>query len=35
MSKTFYQKDRDKVLSKAREYYKNDRELLKEIDTTL
>ena len=30
MSKTYYQKNRDKVLSKAREYYKNNRELLKE-----
>ena len=30
MSKTYSQKDRDKVLSKAREYYKNNRELLKE-----
>ena len=29
MSKTYYKKNRDKVLSKAREYYKNDRELLK------
>ena len=25
MSKTFYKKNRDKVLSKAREYYKNNR----------
>ena len=30
MSKTYFQKDRDAVLSKAREYYKNNRELLKE-----
>ena len=30
MSKTYYQKNRDKVLSKAREYYKTNRELLKE-----
>ena len=30
MSKTYYQKNRDAVLSKAREYYKNNRELLKE-----
>ena len=30
MSKIYYQKNRDKVLSKAREYYKNNRELLKE-----
>ena len=30
MSKTYYQENRDKVLSKAREYYKNNRELLKE-----
>ena len=30
MSKTYYQKNRDKVLSKAREYYKNNRALLKE-----
>ena len=30
MSKTYYQKNRDKVLIKAREYYKNNRELLKE-----
>ena len=30
MSKTYYKKKRDKVLSKAREYYKNSRELLKE-----
>ena len=30
MSKTYYQKNRDKVLSKAREYNKNNRELLKE-----
>ena len=30
MSKTYYQKSRDKVLSKAREYNKNNRELLKE-----
>ena len=30
MSKTYYKKkNRDKVLSKAREYYKNNRELLK------
>ena len=29
MSKT-YQKNRDKELSKAREYFKNNRELLKE-----
>ena len=29
MSKTYYQKNRDKVLGKAREYYKNNRELLK------
>ena len=29
MSKTYYQKNRDKVLSKAREYYKNNKELLK------
>ena len=38
MSKTSYQKNRDAVLSKAREYCKNNRELLKErvkIDTTL
>ena len=38
MSKTYYQKNRDAVLSKAREYYKNNRELLKErvkIDATL
>ena len=31
MSKSYYQKNRDKVLNKAREYYKNDRELLKEL----
>ena len=30
MSKTYYKKNRDAVLSKAREYYKNNRELLKE-----
>ena len=30
MNKTYYQKKRDAVLSKAREYYKNNRELLKE-----
>ena len=30
MSKTYDQKSRGKVLSKAREYYKNNRELLKE-----
>ena len=30
MSKTYYQKNRDKVLSKAREYYTNNKELLKE-----
>ena len=30
MSKTYYQKNRDAVLRKAREYYKNNRELLKE-----
>ena len=30
MSKIYYQKNRDAVLSKAREYYKNDGELLKE-----
>ena len=30
MSKTYYQKNGDKVLSKAREYYKNNKELLKE-----
>ena len=30
MSKTNYKKNRDRVLSKAREYYKNNRELLKE-----
>ena len=30
MSKTYYKKNRDKVLNKAREYYKNNRELLKE-----
>ena len=30
MSKIYYQKNKDKVLSKAREYYKNNRELLKE-----
>ena len=30
MSKTCYKENRDKVLSKAREYYKNNRELLKE-----
>ena len=29
MSKTYYQKNRDAVLSKAREHYKNNRELLK------
>ena len=29
MSKTYYQKNRDAALSKAREYYKNNRELLK------
>ena len=28
MSKTYYQKNRGAVLSKAREYYKNKRELL-------
>ena len=33
MSKTYYQKNRDAVLSKARVYYKNNRELLK--DATL
>ena len=30
MSKTYYQKNRDAMLSKTREYYKNNRELLKE-----
>ena len=30
MSKTYYKKNRDAVLIKAREYYKNNRELLKE-----
>ena len=30
MSKTYYKKNKDKVLSKAREYYKDNRELLKE-----
>ena len=29
MSKTYYQKKRHAVLSKAREYYKNNKELLK------
>ena len=30
MSKTYYKKSSDAVLSKATEYYKNNRELLKE-----
>ena len=30
MSKTYYKKSRDAGLRKAREYYKNNRELLKE-----
>ena len=30
MSKTYYKKNRDAVLSKSGEYYKNNRELLKE-----
>ena len=30
MSKIYYQKNGDKVLSKAREYYKNNKVLLKE-----
>ena len=32
MSKTYYRKNRDAVLSKAKEYYKNNKELLKERD---
>ena len=35
MSKTYYKKDRDAVLSKTREYYKNNKELLKECVKSL
>ena len=35
MSKSYYQENRDKVLSKVREYYKNNRELFKKCVKTL